>query len=254
MNIPTNPPFNPLQFIPPSTKQTTLSQPISHLLITAHEPLPRGGNHCTIYIPTTPSTSTPSSNTTPISSIQLDMTPSYTTPATTKPTNPAGAGSKGILILSALPYTLPPRATKSFRIDIRPGYKIADLVDLLVSEGRHKYEFNAEGEGCRFWVDGVVELFEEKGWVVDGDAEGGRKGDGSGQVGSVWLIDWGYSGIYPEGFDYVGIKKKRSFGPEFVDMLLEVIPNYEELFQHMRYIVFGLTTGRYLQENKVANI
>ncbi|PWY69005.1 hypothetical protein BO94DRAFT_628598 [Aspergillus sclerotioniger CBS 115572] len=64
--------------------------------------------------------------------------------------------------------------------------------------------------------------------------------------GMVWLIDWGYSGIYPEGFDYVGIKKKRSFGPEFVGMLLERITSYEELFQHMRHIVFGLTTGRYL--------
>ncbi|RAK89153.1 hypothetical protein BO79DRAFT_172300 [Aspergillus costaricaensis CBS 115574] len=64
--------------------------------------------------------------------------------------------------------------------------------------------------------------------------------------GLVWLIDWGNSGIYPDGFDYVGIKKKRSFGPQFVDMLLEKIPSHEDLYEQMRHIVWALTTGRYL--------
>ncbi|PWY69006.1 hypothetical protein BO94DRAFT_590585 [Aspergillus sclerotioniger CBS 115572] len=172
MNIP-SPPFHPLQFIPPTQEPTILTHPITHLLITAHEPLPRGGNHWCIYLSTT----------TPTTSIQIDMTPSYTVPGTTNPT-----GSKGIMIISTQPYTTPPRATKAFRIDIHPGYKVKDLVDLLTSEGRHQYEFTSEGEGCRFWVDQVVELIAEKGWVVD-DKQVGDAREGI-------LIKWPAGGRY----------------------------------------------------------
>ncbi|KAL4901509.1 hypothetical protein BDW74DRAFT_181799 [Aspergillus multicolor] len=71
--------------------------------------------------------------------IQLDMTPSYTVPSTI-----IQGGSKGILVISQLPYKFSPDSTK-------------------ISEKRHLYEFNGMGQGCWFWVDDQITLFAEKG-------------------------------------------------------------------------------------------
>ncbi|KAJ5899608.1 Aminoglycoside phosphotransferase [Penicillium taxi] len=64
--------------------------------------------------------------------------------------------------------------------------------------------------------------------------------------GKVRLIDWGFSGIYPEGFDFEEISIRRSHAPEFLDMVLELIPGYEDLSKQMRTIQYALTTAQWV--------
>lgn len=45
-------------------------------------------------------------------------------------------------------------------MEARPDCKARDLVDLLVGQKRHQYEFNAAGEGCRYWATQQIDLFE----------------------------------------------------------------------------------------------
>lgn len=64
--------------------------------------------------------------------------------------------------------------------------------------------------------------------------------------GKVYLIDWGDAGVYPEGLEFASLKARRFTAPEFTDMLLEMVPQYEELAQQLEWIMFALTTGQYL--------
>ncbi|KAE8413115.1 hypothetical protein BDV36DRAFT_300232 [Aspergillus pseudocaelatus] len=145
-------PFNPIQYIPSKVKKAILNLPILTLSAVAHEPLPQGGNHWSIYLSTSETVY-----------IRLDMTPSYTIPATVN-----RGGSKGILIVSRVDGLRLGTATKVVRLDVRGGLKVSDFVDLLVKEKRHLYEFNDAGQGCRFWVYHQIDLFWDVGLVVDG--------------------------------------------------------------------------------------
>ncbi|OJJ83850.1 uncharacterized protein ASPGLDRAFT_47545 [Aspergillus glaucus CBS 516.65] len=64
--------------------------------------------------------------------------------------------------------------------------------------------------------------------------------------GTVHLIDWGDAGVYPEGLEFASLKTRSYTAPEFTDMLLEKVTQYEELAQQMEWIMFALTTGQYL--------
>lgn len=91
------------------------------------------------------------------------MTPSYTVPSDIQ-----SDGSKGIVIVSDLPYAIPDVATKVVRLDVRPGTKVSDFIDLIMEKKRNLYEFNSEGQGCRFWVDDQLTLFHDTGLLIDG--------------------------------------------------------------------------------------
>ncbi|KKZ67296.1 hypothetical protein EMCG_07015 [[Emmonsia] crescens] len=58
----------------------------------------------------------------------------------------------------------------------------------------------------------------------------------------VWLIDWGDAGIYPEGFVVASLNARRFSAPVFTDMLVEMIPKYEQMVQQLEWIMFALTT------------
>ncbi|KAB8259387.1 hypothetical protein BDV32DRAFT_124456 [Aspergillus pseudonomiae] len=143
--------FNPIQYISTQEKQSIANLSISSLLAVAHEPLPQGGNHWSIYL------------TSETGYVRLDMTPSYTVPATVSP-----GGSKGILIVSRVDDLRLGTASKTVRLDVREGLKVSDFVDLLVREKRHLYEFNNAGQGCRFWVHHQIGLCWDEGLVVNG--------------------------------------------------------------------------------------
>lgn len=66
----------------------------------------------------------------------------------------------------------------------------------------------------------------------------------------AWLIDWGNSGIYSEGYEAASLKARRNTAPEFTDMLLNIIPIHEEVYEQLRWIMFALTTGRYVWNTK----
>lgn len=153
-------PFNPIQYIPVKDKESILNLPISTLSAVAHEPLPKGGNHWSIYLTTSDT-----------DYVRLDMTPSYTIPTTVIP-----GGSKGILIVNRVDDLRVRTATKVVRHDVRGGSKVSEFVDSLVKEKRYLYEFNDSGQGCRFWVYHQIDLFWDEGWVVDGgQAEEARR-------------------------------------------------------------------------------
>lgn len=63
----------------------------------------------------------------------------------------------------------------------------------------------------------------------------------------VWLIDWGDSGLYPEGFEFAALNSRRWQSPEFTDMLFEMIPRYDDLAHQMRLIAYGLTTAQWIE-------
>ncbi|GES58985.1 uncharacterized protein DSM5745_07583 [Aspergillus terreus] len=89
------------------------------------------------------------------------MTPSYTVPSTS-----IAGGSKGNLVVSLLDYTVSPSAQKVVRLDVLTGRTVRDYVSLLVEHGRDKYEFNDQGQGCRYWVDQQIDLFYQHGFLV----------------------------------------------------------------------------------------
>lgn len=145
------PAFQPIQFIPTSQKDTILNSHVTHVTAVAHERLETGGNHWCFYL----AIDGPNS-------VKLDMVPSYTVSST----NTRG-GSKGILILSSLDNEISTFATKEVKLDVRNDLKVAHFVSLLEGNKRHQYEFNDQGQGCRFWTDDQVLLFQRSGYVTD---------------------------------------------------------------------------------------
>ncbi|KAL4951553.1 hypothetical protein BDW69DRAFT_169768 [Aspergillus filifer] len=144
-------PFKPIQYVPASQQDAILTSPVLYASAVAHAPLETGGNHWSIYLAISKT-----------EAIQLDMTPSYTFPAT----NVSG-GSKGNLVISALPYLLPGFATRDIRLDVSPGVTVGRFVKVLEKEGKHLYEFNSLGQGSRFWVTEQLGLLLKSGLLVD---------------------------------------------------------------------------------------
>jgi hypothetical protein len=179
MNIRT-PPFQPLQFIPASDKEYILNLPVQSLNAVAHEVLPGGGNHWCLHL-------LASSAGSDQAVVKIDMTPSYSVPSTVMP----AGGSKGIMIVSHLSTGTYPGITKVVHLDVSRGreLRVCDFVDLLVCEKRHCYEFNAEGQGCRYWVEQQIELFRERGLLApllgDGD-EAERVNEAKDAISMEW--------------------------------------------------------------------
>jgi hypothetical protein len=144
------PSFKPLRFVPASKKDEILDKDVFWVDAVAHERLPQGGNYWCFYLRVSAT-----------HSIHLDMTPSYTVPSTS-----VAGGSKGNLVVSLLDYTVSPSAQKVVRLDVLTGRTVRDYVSLLVEHGRDKYEFNDQGQGCRYWVDQQIDLFYQHGFLV----------------------------------------------------------------------------------------
>jgi len=85
-------------------------------------------------------------------------------------------GSRDIVIVSDLPYAIPDVATKVVHLDVRPGTRVSDFIDLILNRKRHLYEFNSEGQGCGFWVDGQLTLFQDASLLMNGaQIDGARR-------------------------------------------------------------------------------
>lgn len=197
--------FQPIHYIPTSHKPIILPQRIHTILLIAHAqftppptlstttPSPPT-NHWSIYLLPPPTSSSPPSSA-PQPSIHIDCQPSHTTPSTVLP-----RGSKANLIVSLLntstdtstdTHGLPtgtgtelaiPDAVYRVPLPVtRLALTVADIMDLLLAEGKEKYEFDEHGVGCRYWVLGVVELLVQRGIVSEGDRERAREA-----VGRLW--------------------------------------------------------------------
>ncbi|KAK2752449.1 hypothetical protein FQN54_008111 [Arachnomyces sp. PD_36] len=148
-------PFTPIHYIPPSQKPQILSSPLLSLQAIAHTSPPTNPttNHWSLYV------------TTPSSLINIDCLPSYTYPSP----NLRG-GSKANLIISAL-SALPEDAIKIYTLCVAENRNltVGDVLDVIVRNGREKYEFNEMGTGCRMWVRDQLRLLLEEGVLVDKD-------------------------------------------------------------------------------------
>ncbi|OJJ83937.1 uncharacterized protein ASPGLDRAFT_47644 [Aspergillus glaucus CBS 516.65] len=142
--------FKTTHFIPSKHQPQILSSPITRILAVAHEQQV-DTNHWCFYLQTSPE-----------SSICLDCQPSYSVPSTA-----IQGGSKANLILSELLYLLPPGVQAHFALDVVPGLTVAGVYEKLVEHGRHEYEFDSKGVGCRFWVTEQMDLLLRLGVVTD---------------------------------------------------------------------------------------
>lgn len=142
MNIP-QPSFQPLKFIPADKREEMLNFPVLWVDAVAHHPLPKGGNHWCFYF------RIPEGR-----SVRVDITPSHSVPSVTKP-----GGSKANMVISYLLYPISRSASKVVQLDVRAGATVREFVNLIVNQKRHQYEFNSEGQGCRYWTDNQIDLF-----------------------------------------------------------------------------------------------
>jgi hypothetical protein len=147
--------FNLVRFVPPSRQQTILAFQIDSISVAASEKIPWGKgftNHWCLYLRTSQN-----------ASVQINCQPSYSVPGTVIP-----GGSKAFVIISELSYALSHDAAKDVSLTVRPGLTVAHVVNLLIASGRHKYEFNQQGVGCRNWVTDQVNILQEQQYAVDG--------------------------------------------------------------------------------------
>ncbi|RDW68973.1 uncharacterized protein DSM5745_08733 [Aspergillus mulundensis] len=144
-------PFRPVHFIPQSRKEQILSLRIDRIVTGPHAQ-DAGTNHWCFYLAVSKS---PAAST---RWIKIDCLPSYVEPSTILP-----GGSKANLIISELEPSTMPDIEPTFTLDLPSGSNITvnDIHDLLVDNGRHKYEFDSQGVGCRFWVTEQLGLFYE---------------------------------------------------------------------------------------------
>ncbi|KAJ5086545.1 hypothetical protein NUU61_007852 [Penicillium alfredii] len=134
--------FDPIHFIPASHQAQILDLPVTRILAVAHQNL-GDTNHWCFYL-----------STSAIISVQLDCQPSHSIPGTV-----LEGGSKANLIMSKLDHVLPPDAETYFVLDVFSGVSVAHIYDTICEHGRHKYEFDSNGVGCRNWVMDQLELF-----------------------------------------------------------------------------------------------
>lgn len=66
------------------------------------------------------------------------------------------------ILLSRLSYETSHSAVKVFELAVQQNLTVADIYNILVQNGRHKYEFDANGVGCRCWTSGQLDLLKEK--------------------------------------------------------------------------------------------
>jgi len=89
-------------------------------------------------------------------------------------TTPGGLdGNTGILMVSAqntLRATYEDRNLLIREVAILSSSQVTvqGLVDLLTSRGLTRYKFNAEGKGCRWWCEVIMQMLEDEGYVENG--------------------------------------------------------------------------------------
>ena len=145
--------FNPIHFIPSKHESQILSYPITRILAIPHAKQHISTNHWCFYLLTP----------TPHTSIALDCQPTHSIPATVL----VHGGSKANLIFSEVPYATPPDAQAVFALDVAKGVTVQDVYNLLTRNGRHRYEFDEDGVGCRWWVSEQLDLLYGQGFVTD---------------------------------------------------------------------------------------
>lgn len=149
-------PFTPLVYIPGSQKDAILARKVTDIIEIAHKKDVKPGqkgttNHWVFYLVTSPK-----------ESVRIDCTPSGLNGATSK------GSMKANIVVSALPYSCSTNVEAASKTSLKPAKAITvkAIVDLITSKGLDKYDFNAEGTGCRFWNSRVLDEMAKAGLVA----------------------------------------------------------------------------------------
>ncbi|KAL4905464.1 hypothetical protein BDW74DRAFT_177834 [Aspergillus multicolor] len=140
------PPFEPIHFIPKARKEAILSLRVDRIVTGPHAQ-DAGTNHRCFYLAVSPASPSSTESDNDATWIKMDCLPSYVEPSTV-----LTGGSKANLIVSKLEHGVTPDIEPAFLLDLPVGFHttVNDIYNLLVDNGRHKYEFDSRGVGCRF--------------------------------------------------------------------------------------------------------
>ncbi|CAG8901334.1 unnamed protein product [Penicillium egyptiacum] len=136
--------FQPVHFVPKNRQDEILALPVTQILAVPHSQNV-GTNHWCLYLLVSPERS-----------VQIDCQPSYSARSSI-----LQGGSKAHFIVSELICKVLDDAQAEFIIDVIPGLSVSRIYDLLIRNGRHKYEFDANGVGCRCWTLGQIDLLHQ---------------------------------------------------------------------------------------------
>ncbi|KAL2802189.1 hypothetical protein BJX63DRAFT_426256 [Aspergillus granulosus] len=136
--------FQPIHFIPRHRQAEMLELQVESIIVAPHSQKSRT-NHWCFYL-----------STSKWSSVRIDCQPSYSVPSSV-----LRGGSKANIVISELPCLVSHDAQAQFKLDIPANLKVKSIHDLLVQNGRHKYEFDSNGVGCRFWTMDQLDLLHQ---------------------------------------------------------------------------------------------
>lgn len=71
-------------------------------------------------------------------------------------------GSKANVVISELSYVVSHDAQARFTLAVTPSLTVADVYNALIQNGRHKYEFDSQGVGCRYWTSSQLDLLHQQ--------------------------------------------------------------------------------------------
>ncbi|KAL4744329.1 uncharacterized protein BDW70DRAFT_145878 [Aspergillus foveolatus] len=151
--------FQPIHFIPKHRQAQILELPVQRIIAVAHGQN-SGTNHWSLYLLTSDR-----------SSVRIDCQPSYSVPSSV-----LSGGSKANLIISELPYAVSHDAQAQFVLNVSANLKVKSVYNLLIQNGRHKYEFDSNGVGCRFWTTNQLDLLQQNLLITDAAQVAAAKG------------------------------------------------------------------------------
>ncbi|KAJ5865043.1 uncharacterized protein N7529_006959 [Penicillium soppii] len=139
-----------IHFVPAKRQTQILEMEVKHIIAVPHQQ-EAGTNHWCLYFSTSPTTS-----------IRLDCQPSYSVPSSI-----LQGGSKADLIISELPYEAESDAQAKLILNTAFGLSFGRIWDQITRHGRHKYEFDENGVGCRCWITDQIDLLYELQIIID---------------------------------------------------------------------------------------
>lgn len=142
--------FQPIRFVPANRQTVMMAYKVESIIAVPHKK--QGGtNHWCFYLRTSPGRS-----------VRFDCQPSYSVPSTV-----LSGGSKANLVISELTYEVSHDAQTRFYLKVRSELTVADFYNTLVQRNRHKYEFDSNGVGCRYWTNSQLDLLLQAGIVTE---------------------------------------------------------------------------------------
>lgn len=73
------------------------------------------------------------------------------------------------MIISSLTYQASKDAQIISKLQVRENLFVKDVVDTLIDEGAHRYEFDKGSTGCRAWVSTQMELLLSRGIITSNE-------------------------------------------------------------------------------------